>query len=292
VQYPGAAEAVAADLANADLLVGLARNGMRLLGPLAPKADPRSIVEEVRARVLEELDYEHEAANQAEFASRYAEDPDVRIPAVVHELCTRRVLVQELVDGMRWPAALEARQSERNRWGRVIDRFFYRSLHVDGTFNADPHPGNYLFHEDGTVTFLDFGCVKRFEPGEVDAMARVLLAVVDGDEVGLLAWLQDMGFLDRPCRVDPQRLLEWYSILMHPVLAPQPFTFTPEYAALAVATTYDVTGEWGDVIREFRIEPAYVMTNRIQLGMNSVLAGLGATGDWRAVFDEVVTRGG
>ena len=76
------------------------------------------------------------------------------------------------------------------------------------------------------------------------------------------------------------------------MLAPQPFTFTPAYAALAVATTYDVVGEWGDIIREFRVEPAYVMTNRVQLGMNSVLAGLGATGDWRAVFDEVVTRSG
>ena len=90
--------------------------------------------------------------------------------------------------------------------------------------------------------------------------------------------------------MNDERLLEWYSILMMPVLAPQPFTFTAEYAALAVATTYDVYGEWGDVIREFRIEPSYVMTNRIQLGMNSVLAGLAATGDWRAVFDEVVVR--
>ena len=290
VQYPGAAKAVATDLANADLLVGLARTGMRLLGPLAPKADPRAIVEEVRARVLEELDYGHEAVNQAEFATRWADDPDVRVPAVHPELCTTRVLVQELVDGMRWPAAVAATQDERDQWGHVIDRFFYTSLHQDDAFNADPHPGNYLFHEDGTVTFLDFGCVKRFEVDEVDGMARILLAVVADDAPELRAALEAAGFIDPSSHVRADRLLEWYSVLMRPVLAPQPWTFTPEYAALAVATTYDVYGEWGDVIREFRIEPAYVMTNRIQLGMNSVLAGLGAMGDWRAVFDRVVTR--
>jgi predicted unusual protein kinase regulating ubiquinone biosynthesis (AarF/ABC1/UbiB family) len=292
VQYPGAAEAVAADLANADLLVGLARTGMRLLGPLAPKADPRRIVEEVRARVLEELDYEHEAANQEDFARRYAADGEAHVPAVLAELCTPRVLTQELVDGMRWAAALEASQALRDRWGQVIDRFFYRSLHADGAFNADPHPGNYLFHEDGTVTFLDFGCVKRFTRSELDAMARVLVAVVDRDGVALRMALEASGFLDAGARLADERLLAWYSILMEPVLAPQPWTFTPAYAALAVATTYDVYGEWGDVIREFRIEPTYVMTNRIQLGMNSVLAGLGATGDWRAVFEEVVHRPG
>lgn len=142
VRYPGAAEAVAADLANADLLVALARTGLRLLGPLAPKADPRAIVEEVRDRVLEELDYEQEAANQAELADRYAGHPDVRIPAVIPELSTTKVLTQELDDGMRWSAALSASAHDRHRWALVIDRFFFESIHVHGACNADPHPGN------------------------------------------------------------------------------------------------------------------------------------------------------
>ena len=59
----------------------------------------------------------------------------------------------------------------RSRWGETIFRFVFTSLHQHGLFNADPHPGNYLFHEDGTVTFLDFGCVKRFATDRVSVMS-------------------------------------------------------------------------------------------------------------------------
>ena len=71
----------------------------------------------------------------------------------------------------------------RQRAAEVLFRFAQGSIHRHGVFNGDPHPGNYRFHADGSVTFLDFGLVKRWTPGELESLSPVLDAVLDGDAV-------------------------------------------------------------------------------------------------------------
>ena len=82
----------------------------------------------------------------------YRDHPFIRIPEVVPELSTERVLVMDEHDGLRWTAALDQPQDLKDTWGEVINRFVYGSLYDFGAFNADPHPGNYLFHDDGGVS--------------------------------------------------------------------------------------------------------------------------------------------
>src|SRR5207237_1081836 len=142
------------DLANGELLASLVQMGSRLLGPMRLQSDARAIVSELQERITEELDYRLEAANQQEFADEYRDHPFIHIPEVVHELSTERVLVMDEADGLRWTAALQQPQELKDAWGEVICRFVYSSLYGTGIFNGDPHPGNYLFHEDGSVTFL------------------------------------------------------------------------------------------------------------------------------------------
>ena len=88
----------------------------------------------------------------------------IRIPAVIDSHSTKRVLTTELATGYRWSEMLDRGQETRDRVGEIIFRFVFRSLYRFGAFNGDPHPGNYLFHEDGTVTFLDFGLVNALHP--------------------------------------------------------------------------------------------------------------------------------
>ena len=149
VQYPGVAEAIAADLANGELLAGLIHMGNRLMGPMGVKSDVRAMVDELKDRITEELDYRLEAANQAEFSALYRDHPFIHVPEVVPELSTGKVLVMDEADGLRWTAALEQPQELKDRWAAVINRFVYGSLYGAGIFNGDPHPGNYLFHDDG-----------------------------------------------------------------------------------------------------------------------------------------------
>jgi predicted unusual protein kinase regulating ubiquinone biosynthesis (AarF/ABC1/UbiB family) len=80
---------------------------------------------------------------------------------VIGERSSGRVLTSELAEGMTFERACTAPQSLRDSWGEVLLRFAWGVMWRDGWFNADPNPGNYLFHADGTVTFLDFGCVKQ-----------------------------------------------------------------------------------------------------------------------------------
>jgi predicted unusual protein kinase regulating ubiquinone biosynthesis (AarF/ABC1/UbiB family) len=291
VQYPGVAAAIQADLRNTELLASFARLGSKL-SPIRMTADPAAIVEEVTERITEELDYRREAANQAEFALHYHGHPFIRIPQVVPELSTERVLVMDQHDGLRWTAALQQPQALRDSWGEVIDRFVLGSLYDFGVFNADPHPGNYLFHDDGSVTFLDFGCVKRFAPHQVTAMRRISQSVFDdGDAEALLQCFQDVGCIPRRTKLTPERVFEWWAPIWDPGRDGQPFTFTPEFAAWVLDRNLNPLGDFGDVARGMGIgaeSKDWTFLMRIQLGLYSLLGALRATNDWSAVHRELL----
>ncbi|MGA9876903.1 MAG: AarF/ABC1/UbiB kinase family protein, partial [Solirubrobacteraceae bacterium] len=145
IQYPGVAAAIRADLQNSELLATF----IGLIGGLSPRKlslNPREAAQELSARITEELDYRAEATNQADFAELYRGHPFIHIPEVIGELCTDRVLTQELMQGRSWSEALTAEQELRDSWAEAIHRFIYGTYHYFYMSNADPHPGNYLFH--------------------------------------------------------------------------------------------------------------------------------------------------
>jgi predicted unusual protein kinase regulating ubiquinone biosynthesis (AarF/ABC1/UbiB family) len=291
VQYPGVGDAIRADLQNTELMASLANFGAKL-SPIRVTADPAALAEEVSERVTEELDYRIEAANQTEFRSYYEGHPSIRVPAVVSDLSTERILVMDRHDGLRWTEALEQPQALKDAWGEVIHRFVFGSLYGFGVFNADPHPGNYLFHDDGAVTFLDFGCVKRFSPAQVAAMREIARAVSEHDAPALLRAFQDVGCIPRKTKLQPGRVFEWWAPIWDPGRDQQPFTFTPEFAASVIERNFDAFGEWGDVVRGMGITREakdWTFLTRIQLGLYSVLGALRATSDWRAIHNELMS---
>jgi predicted unusual protein kinase regulating ubiquinone biosynthesis (AarF/ABC1/UbiB family) len=292
VQYPGVADAISADLENSELLASFARLGAKL-SPIRVTFDPVAVVEEITERISEELDYRIEAANQMEFRSHFEDHPFIRIPEVIGELSTERILVMDEADGLRWTAALEQPQELKDTWGEVINRFVYGSLYDFGAFNADPHPGNYLFHDDGGVTFLDFGCVKRFTPAQVDAMRRMSKAVFeDEDADALFLAFQDVGTIPRKTKLTPERVFEWWAPIWGPARnSDEPFTYTPEFAAWCMERNIDPFGEWKDIARGMGItheSKDWSFLMRIQFGLYSVLGALRATAYWRHVHDELM----
>ncbi|MFC5184506.1 ABC1 kinase family protein [Actinomadura harenae] len=286
VQYPGVAEAIRADLANTELLVGfftLARS----IAPALTRMDLRGLAREAAERIGAELDYRAEAASQAEFADLYRGHPFIRVPEIVPELCAGRVLTMELSDGMRWRKALTAESGLRDRWAEALYRFTIGSLRRVGLFNADPHPGNYLFHEDGTVTFLDFGCVKRFTPRQAVQIGAMVSAAVDDDAEAFATVMRDTGFLPSGGEAfDPAEVIGWFRTTLNSLVEPQPFTFTPERTARMVARAYSPTGEYGPLVRRLSLPPDFMLLTRIELGMNAVLGELNATGPWLDICNE------
>ena len=278
VQYPGVAEAISSDLRNADMLGMLLKQSFGGL-------DPSEMVDEIKIRLADEVDYELEARNQQMFADYYRDHPFVRIPRVVTGYSTKRILTTELVTGHRWGEMLTWSQAERDRVGEVIFRFVFRSLYRFGAFNGDPHPGNYLFHRDGTVTFLDFGLVKHFTTDELSMFgSMVKAAAVDQDATEFRRIVEEAGMLLPGAPVDTGEVGEYFSLFYETVRRDEEMTWTREYASSVVRHTFDRSSP----ISQYATVPrAFVFIQRINLGLYALLGELGATGNYRRIAAEL-----
>jgi predicted unusual protein kinase regulating ubiquinone biosynthesis (AarF/ABC1/UbiB family) len=291
VQYPGVAQAIRSDLKNAELLATFLSLTLGGLSPLKLSFDFRGMARELSARIAEELDYRLEAANQAEFADIYRGHPFIHIPDVLDELCTDRVLTQELVRGRCWSAALTAEQELRDRWAEAIFRFTYGSNSRFCLVNADPHPGNYLFHEDGSVSFLDFGCVKRFRREHVDAMGAIGNECVHGDVLGTWRACVESEFLDSCAPVTPEETFAYWRGLLEMFWGEQPFALTPEHAAKFAANAFSPHGPAATTLRHSTPSPEYTVMTRVEVGVVSVIAQLRACNYWESMAEEYFDRG-
>jgi predicted unusual protein kinase regulating ubiquinone biosynthesis (AarF/ABC1/UbiB family) len=285
IQYPGVADAIEADLKNHELLaafLGL----MSGLSSKKPSFDLRGAAQEISIRITEELDYRLEAANQAEFADIYRGHPFIHVPEVIGELCTDRVLTQELVRGKSWSEALSCEQELRDGWAEAIYRFAYGTNLRFCMFNADLHPGNYLFHDDGSVSFLDFGCVKRLTREQLDTMIAVGRACLREDVLGTWRACVEGGFCRSTDPVNPEEVYAFWRDSWELYWAKQPFTVTPECAARWIGHKYSPTGRSANAFRYFTASPEYTTMGRIEVSSASLMAELRATNYWGSMAAE------
>jgi predicted unusual protein kinase regulating ubiquinone biosynthesis (AarF/ABC1/UbiB family) len=284
VQFPGVGAAIEEDLDGAELMYtmfsAMALNGL----------DARGLVDELRARMREELDYRLEARNIDEFARHFAGHPWVRILTVVPELSATRVLTTEWVDGLTWDQfAASAPPETKARAGEVIWRFAQHAVHRLGAFNGDPHPGNYRFHHDGSVTFLDFGLVKRWDPGEWERLEPSLDAiVVHRDPERLISAMEHSGFLAPGHGLDPALVYDYVSSPYQPYLVDE-FTFTRDWMRDTLARIVDITGPHAEVIGKINMPSSFVILDRVVWGTSAILGKLNVTGPWRAMLLEYRT---
>ena len=285
VQYPGVDRAIAADLANTDL-VG------NLMAMLFKGLDPAPMVAELRDRISEELDYRIEASNQRLFADFYRDHPFIHVPQVFDTLSTQRVLTTELASGARFVEVLGWPQDQRDLAAETIFRFVFRSLYRFSAFNGDPHPGNYLFGPDGRVTFLDFGLVKHFSPVEMSTfMAMISSAVLTPDWARFRSVVEQAGLLRADAPVSTEAAGEYFSHFYEAVRHDGTTEWTPEYASATVRRTFDRDSPIG----QFATVPsAFVIIQRINLGLYAILGQLRAKGNYRRIAEEMwpMTNGG
>jgi predicted unusual protein kinase regulating ubiquinone biosynthesis (AarF/ABC1/UbiB family) len=278
VQYPGIAETIAADLRNVALL-------RRMLRITAPAQDADALITELRDRVLEELDYRREARNQQLMAAFYDGHPTICVPRVIGTLSTRRVLTSELSSGARFAELASWPQEERDLAGETIYRFVFRSLYEVHTFNGDPHPGNYLFHGGGRVTFLDFGLVKHFTPAELQPLMQMNRRLcIEHDPEAFRRSLESAGFLQPHAPLSTDAIIEHLAVFYDTIREPGPLTITSGYASSVVRRFFDLRSPVAEYIS---IPKSYVILQRINLGLFAVLGQLSATANWRAISEEI-----
>lgn len=280
VQYPGVDIAVGADLENAEMMYAM-------MSALSFKGlDVKSLVEELKVRISDELDYRIEAANQAEFAARYAGHPFIRIPTVIPELSSQRVMTSDWVQGMDWQTFVDsASESTRQRAAEVMFRFVQGSVQHYGVFNGDPHPGNYRFHSNGTITFLDFGLVKRWAPGEFDVLSPVLDATLAGDIDATVKAMVTAGFLEASHGFEPLRVWNYVSGPYQPYMG-DTFTFTRAWVGQSLENIIAVNGPYADIIAKLNMPASFVLLDRVVWGTAAILGKLSAHGPWRGILAE------
>jgi predicted unusual protein kinase regulating ubiquinone biosynthesis (AarF/ABC1/UbiB family) len=292
VQYPGMDKAIENDLKSVSFLEAM-------VSPIAKKLNARQTIDELKKVFLSELDYAREAEMADVFRRINADDPDIYVPRVYHSLTTRRVLTLEMIGGIGYQEFCDtASQDAKNRAGKTIWRFTFRSMLKYGMLYADPHPGNYRFLPDGRVAFLDFGCVKELPSELVDGIKRYMRAAMDGD------WAE----FDRACvevlGYDPNDeswdLYRSYTMeLMVPLCSNADWQCSPEKARETVAyLSRGIRGlafKDGDKLPSIPHVPQmpqdFTFVNRLQWGLASVLAGLGTTAAFRPMIEPWVRSG-
>ncbi len=279
VQYPGINSAVRADMQNLGII-------LRLMRSVAPGLDAKAIGDEIRTRVIEELDYELEASNQRALARIFRRHPFIVIPDVVTSLSHERVMVSEFVEGIGFEQIKESDQATRDRVGEIVFRFFFGCLYRHRQFSGDPHPGNYLLLDDGRVAFLDFGLFKRMDARAVELELTTLRALAEGDVDGVFRTFKENGFLSDPDRFEPERLFAQFRDGTAWYMTDEQVQLTPELASEIVIEASDPRSTYFDQMRHETLPSEHVFARRVELLTMAVLSQLRACNNWFRIMCE------
>ncbi|MBO0834448.1 MAG: AarF/ABC1/UbiB kinase family protein [Actinobacteria bacterium] len=272
IQYPGAGKALSNDFAQ------LSRIG-RLFGILMPGLDVGPMLDELRSRVVEELDYRLEAEAQQAFADCYAGDPDIAVPNVVAG--TDHVLVTEWLDGTPLAEVIASgTREQRNAAGMMLVRFLFSGPARVGLLHADPHPGNFRLLPDGRLGVLDFGAVDRLPDGLPLIFGRLLWLMHNGGDIEAVEHeLRQHGFLRPGVMVNLDELHTFLAPLAEPSRADR-FAFSREWMRAEAARYSDL--RTANVARRLNLPPSYVLIHRVSTAGIGVLCQLECEGEFRA----------
>lgn len=268
VQYPGAGAALVSDLNQVARVVKLSAGWI-------PGLDVGPVLDELKARVAEEVDYLWEADAQTGFARAYAGDADIAVPGVVH--ASDKVLVTEWLDGEPLSSVIATGTPEqRDLVARRYLEFLVAGPQRAGLLHADPHPGNFRLTPDGRFGVLDYGAVARLPGGTPRAIGQLLALALDGEADALVQLLREEGFIKPSIELDADDLLEYLDPFVD-VLRHEEFTFDRAWLQSMFTYVNDVKRpEWW-VSLKLNLPREYVMIWRVWLGGIGVLSQLGGT---------------
>ena len=276
VQYPGAGPALISDLNQVSRVARVAAGWI-------PGLDIKPILDELKLRVAEELDYGLEARSQKTFAAAFAGDPDYAIPELVHH--KGNVIVSEWLDGVPLSAVIATGSPEaRNAAASRYMEFLLVGPGRSGLLHADPHPGNFRMLADGRLGVLDFGAVKQLPHGLPTEMGHLLTLALSGDAQGSLEGLRQEGFIRAGVDIDADALLAFIGPFLSP-LRTDTFTFTRAWLRSASLHINDPRRPEFTFALKLNLPPSYLLIHRVWLGGIGVLCQIHGEVAGRAILD-------
>lgn len=276
IQYPGAGPALMADFAQLSRFA-------RLFSRVSPGLDIKPLLAELKARVLEELDYTLEAQSQRAFAAAYEGDPDITVPRVVAS--APKALISEWLDGTPLSAIIATgTQEQRDRAGSMLALLHFSAPARAGLLHADPHPGNFRLLDDGRLGVIDFGAVARFPDGLPEPLGRLTRLAIDGDVEGIVQGLREENFIRPDISVNPDRVYEYLRPMLEPLAGPT-FQFSRDWMRTEAARIADPRSEIAMAGRSLNLPPSYLLIHRVTIGSIGVLCQLGANAGYRGIVE-------
>jgi predicted unusual protein kinase regulating ubiquinone biosynthesis (AarF/ABC1/UbiB family) len=192
VMRPGIEDIVALDLSTLKMLIRFAQRFTKV----EKFVDLDDVYQEFDEVINEELDYKKEVKNLETFRDQFADFPGVSVPTVYKEFSTSKVLVMEFVEGVKINEIdrLEGKVNQK-KLAKILYLSYLKQLMEDGFFHADPHPGNLLVKNDGTLVYIDFGMVGMVSDQMKENIVKLSLSIYLKDPGGIVAALDDLGFL-------------------------------------------------------------------------------------------------
>ncbi len=277
LQYPGAADALRADLRQLGRFA-------RTFGTFVPGLDMKPLVAELQERIGEELDYDREAQAQQQYADAFKDHDEFVVPRVIKHSPT--VIVSEWIEGRPLSSIIsDGTQQERDEIGLKYVRFMFSGPKYAGLLHSDPHPGNFRVMPDGRLGVVDFGLCARLPEGLPPAIGRLLRISLEGDAAAVLAGLREEGFIKPRMEIDPDQLMDYLSPFAEPARA-EKFQFSRAWMRAQANRTGDFRSPSASMALKINLPPSYLLIHRVWIGGIAVLSQLEAEAPFRAVLEE------
>lgn len=277
LQYPGAAEALRADLRQLGRVA-------RTFGSWVPGLDLKPLIAELQERIGEELDYDREAQAQQAYAIAFADHPEFVVPRVIKH--SPKAIVSEWIEGSPLSGVIaNGTKAERDEIGLKYVRFMFSGPKLAGLLHSDPHPGNYRVMADGRLGVVDFGLCARLPDGLPPEIGRLLRISLKGDGDEVVAGLREVGFIKPRMEVDPQQLIDYLAPFAEPARHDE-FQFSRAWMREQASRTSDFRSPNASLTFKLNLPPSYLLIHRVWIGGVAVLSQLEAQAPFRSVLEE------
>ncbi|MBB6373679.1 putative unusual protein kinase regulating ubiquinone biosynthesis (AarF/ABC1/UbiB family) [Pseudonocardia eucalypti] len=276
VQYPGADEALLADLRQ------LGRFS-RLIQPLVPGMEVKPLIAELRDRMAEELDYRDEADKQRAFAKAFADDPEIKVPRVFAS--APKVMITEWVRGTPLSEVIRAGdQATRDLAGMRLAQFQYSSPPRVRLLHADPHPGNFQLMDDGRLLVFDYGLVGRLPEGSPLVLQHMCRMALNGESARLIELMREEGFVRPGMRLTAEEVLSYLAPFTEPLLS-ETFRFSRRWIQEQAERVGDLRSPDFRTGRALNLPPHHLLIHRVTFGVLAVMCQLGAEVPLRGIVE-------
>lgn len=276
IQYPGADEALRADLKTMRRMVSVFKQ-------LSPGADVQGVVDELIERTEMELDYRLEAANQRAFATGYRDDPHFVVPAIVAS--SPKVVIAEWMDGIPMAQIIRSGTPEqRDVIGTRLVELTYDAPSRIEMMHGDAHPGNFMLLPGDKLGVLDFGAVAPLPGGIPRELGLTVRYALERDYDNLLPTMEQIGFIQRGQQVSPREIDDMLRQYVEP-LEVDVFHYTRKWLQKMAAANMDISADTIRTARQMDIPAKLAIPMRVIASIVAISCQLDAHIPTRALAE-------